>query len=215
MPETHADPARRSGRPSHPIAVGTLLGVAARAFASGGYDGASLAQIAADAGLRKASLYHHFPTKDALYEAVLGQLVGDLQGLIADAGLDTGDFVSRLDRLGGLVIDYLSAHPSAAKLLVHEMAGGGRYMVSAGAFEVRSTLDLTAAFLEAGMDAGVFRRQDPRHLTLSIVGLHLFAYCAAEVSSEFLRGDLFAPDTVEARKRTVLAQVRALCVATS
>ena len=191
----------------------TLLDVAARAFAERGYDGASLSHIAEQAGLRKASLYHHFPTKEALYEAVMRQLVTDLQNLIGEADLATGDFATRLDRLGGLVIDTLAERPVSARLLVLEMVAGGRYMSGPGADDVQGTFALTSAFLSAGMAAGAFRPQDPRHLALTIAGLHLYTFAAAGVASAFLGSSLFEPETLAARKQAVLEHVRALCLA--
>ena len=44
---------------------------AAQAFASGGYDGVTMRQIAADAGVDVALLHHYFGTKRALFEAAL------------------------------------------------------------------------------------------------------------------------------------------------
>jgi len=41
---------------------------------TGGYDGTSMAQIAEACGIRKASLYHHFPDKDALVLAAIEQI---------------------------------------------------------------------------------------------------------------------------------------------
>jgi len=41
---------------------------------TGGYDGTSMAQIADACGIRKASLYHHFPDKDALVLAAIEQI---------------------------------------------------------------------------------------------------------------------------------------------
>jgi len=41
---------------------------------SGGYDATSMAQIAQACGIRKASLYHHFPEKDALALAALDHI---------------------------------------------------------------------------------------------------------------------------------------------
>jgi len=41
---------------------------------TGGYDGTSMAQIAEACGIRKASVYHHFPDKDALVLAAIEQI---------------------------------------------------------------------------------------------------------------------------------------------
>ena len=149
-----------------------LLSLAQARFASQGFEGTSLSQVAKDAGIRKASLYYHFKTKEVLYLAVLGEIVAHLGGLVRDAAAAEGGFVERLDQLGGLVVEYCGKHPEVAPLLLREMVGPGRFVASDGWQAVELTLDLTARFLEAGMAAGAFRRQDPPQLTLSVVGLH-------------------------------------------
>jgi len=52
-----------------------LLKAAAAAFASRGYDGASIDAIAASVHLSKGAVYANFPTKLDLYLAVLGGLI--------------------------------------------------------------------------------------------------------------------------------------------
>jgi AcrR family transcriptional regulator len=55
-----------------------LLNAALRVFAHRGYDGASVRDIAAEAGLTPGLLYHYFPSKQAVLEALFarsGQLV--------------------------------------------------------------------------------------------------------------------------------------------
>lgn len=51
-------------------ALKRVLDAAVVRFARHGYEGASLSDIAADAGIRKASLYSHVKSKDALFMAV-------------------------------------------------------------------------------------------------------------------------------------------------
>ena len=50
-----------------------LLEQATQLFATHGYDELSMAKIAREAGVSKPLLYHYFPNKRELFEAVLGQ----------------------------------------------------------------------------------------------------------------------------------------------
>ena len=51
-------------------AVGRVFTAALSRFAKFGYEGTSLSHIADDIGIRKASLYTHFSSKDALFKEV-------------------------------------------------------------------------------------------------------------------------------------------------
>ena len=201
---------RGVGRPREPIPRAQLLAAAREVFAGLGFSGASMRDVAERAGVRKASLFYHFGDKASLYHEVMDLVVSDLQGYLGGALAGEGDFALRLDRLGSRVTFYLGSHPGAARLLVREMVDLGPYAAGPGRRTIAATLDVTAAFLGAGMDAGVFQRRDPRHLALSIVGLHLVYFAAEEVVGAFTGDSIFTPEAVAAREATVLGQVRSL-----
>ena len=73
-----------------------------KAIASSGYQGTSLARIAADAGLSQAGLLHHFPSKEELLVAVLAERdrLDGARFRLADAGFEG---LAALDRLVQLV----------------------------------------------------------------------------------------------------------------
>ncbi|MFE3054483.1 TetR/AcrR family transcriptional regulator [Nocardia sp. NPDC059239] len=73
------DFAQRSGE----AARTRIVEVAFEHFAQHGFRGGSLAKIAAEAGISQSGLLHHFPSKAALLQAVLG--ARDLQDLQATA----------------------------------------------------------------------------------------------------------------------------------
>src|SRR5258708_6308353 len=49
---------------------GQLISIARRLFAERGYEDTSIEAVLREAGVSRGSLYHHFPGKEALFEAV-------------------------------------------------------------------------------------------------------------------------------------------------
>ena len=71
-----------------------ILAEAVRVFAESGYEGASIATVADNAGLSKQNLMYYFPTKQALYERVLDGVLDEwLERMdkLADAEQDPRD----------------------------------------------------------------------------------------------------------------------------
>lgn len=184
--------------------------MAREAFAELGYSGASMSEIAGRAGIRKPSLFHHFPTKEALYVEAVGEALAPLGSLVAQAASGDGGFGDRLDELGGLVVDHFGANPVTARLLVREILDAGPFLTEAGRDMVRTLLDTVSSFLAAGMEAGAWPRQDPRHLALSVVAVHLFYWAADPLSGAQIDRSVFHPEEVAARRGEVVRHVRAL-----
>jgi len=69
---TSAGAGPRTGRrPGQPDTRGAILAAARRLFAAHGLNGASIRQIAAEAGVDPALVHHYFGTKDALFRTAL------------------------------------------------------------------------------------------------------------------------------------------------
>jgi AcrR family transcriptional regulator len=122
-----------------------LLQVAAEAFATGGH-GVPLDEIARRAGLGPGTLYRHFPTKEALFEAVVHERVRHLVdaarelGAADDPGQALTDFLGRLlDEVG------------PKKDLVDALVGAG--------VDVRARLASTSAELRDEIERLLVRAQ--------------------------------------------------------
>jgi AcrR family transcriptional regulator len=68
-----------------------LLAAASRVFARSGYHGASMSEIAAEAGFSKGALYWSFASKDELFFALLDKLDEQLRALITAAASAPAD----------------------------------------------------------------------------------------------------------------------------
>lgn len=157
---------------------------AARLFAERGYEGTSMADVADRVGLRKASLFHHFASKDELYEAALGTLIGSLSGAVFTAASAEGSFLDRLDALSEAVVDALAADPDVGRLLLREALDFGPVMKGALGHAVVDALATARAFARAGEDAGAFRLAMPAdELITSLLGALLLPFAA----SDFMR----------------------------
>ena len=92
-----------------------IMDAAEGLFASRGYDGTSLRQIAAAAGIREPGLYNHFSGKEALYEAVLLRVHGPVAEALADH-LDRAEGLRDYTDLPALMTDLLRERPQVAAL---------------------------------------------------------------------------------------------------
>lgn len=117
-----------------------LLEAALRQFAAVGFDGASLARIADEAGMSKSSVLYHFGSKEALLDAALRPAVDDLRPLLGH--LDRiHDDESRRDFLASFV-DYLYAHRLAIAVLInHGQALAGHAVIDEADGLVRDLSD--------------------------------------------------------------------------
>jgi AcrR family transcriptional regulator len=164
--------------------------------------------------MRKASLFYHFATKDALYEAVLERLVASLQVALEAIYVSSGSYEERLDAITETLVTVLASHPYAARLLLREAMDWGPVIRSGKLLDrILLVLEAGAAWTRAGMDAGAFTECDPKQLVLSSIGLHFLPFALGHLVERFLGSDVFDPAFVAARMKALKQQARDLHVA--
>ncbi len=159
--------ARRIGRPPREtIGEGERRAQIMRAgldlFGSRGYAAVSLGEIATTIGVTKAALYHHFPSKDELYTAVMCDLLHRIAASIGQiAALDLPIEI-KIRRLIERPLHYLRQRMSMDAMLrdVHEQLDAAqreRILVAHRAMD-----EALLALLRDGVATGALRDADPR-----------------------------------------------------
>ncbi|MDF2696784.1 MAG: Transcriptional regulator, TetR family [Labilithrix sp.] len=188
-----------------------IVAEATRLFAERGYEGTSMGDLAERVGLRKASLFHHFESKDVLYATVLTQLIESIQGAIRGAATAEGSFADRLDALTDTITAMLGAHPHAARLLIREAMDWGPVMRDQLASTIKALLEASVAFAQAGQRAGVFNPAlDAKQIIISLVGIYFIPFVIDRTVEGFAGKSPFEVPFIDERRRCVREQVRFL-----
>jgi AcrR family transcriptional regulator len=188
----------------------TILEVATSLFAERGYEGASMNDVAERAGMRKASLFYHFASKEALYEAVLDRLLAKIAGALAEVYAREGPFAERLDAAADVTTAVLGSNPFAARLLLREAMDWGPAIRGKLLDPVLAVLDATVAFIRAGQEAGAFVEGDAKHLVLTTLGFQLIPFTVGHLVERFAGTQPFDEVFVTARRQAVRMQTRAM-----
>lgn len=124
--QSRSTPSRRSGsarlQSRGQETRARILEAAESLFAQHSYAGTSLDAIAKEAGIHKPGISYYFPTKKALYHAVLAEAMSVFEKRSQEALSSPGSPRQRLIRGVEAWVDALAERPTAARLILHEAA---------------------------------------------------------------------------------------------
>jgi len=98
-----------------------LLECAAEAFSRQGYAGASVAAIAQKADISKSTVFHHFPSKQALYLAVIEAAALDFAQTLESLLDGAGSLDRRLSDFQCQHIDHIMTNRQVTHLVLREL----------------------------------------------------------------------------------------------
>lgn len=137
-------------------------------FGQKGFRETSVEDLARAARVTTGALYHHFPTKTALFEAVFEQAHGELMAASMRAAQEATD---DLDELGRGFDAFLDAvlQPELQRILILDgpaVLGLARYTE----LDERYAFAVIVAGLRAATEAGTLRVDDPETVTRLLLG---------------------------------------------
>jgi TetR/AcrR family transcriptional regulator len=101
-----------------------IVAEAVRVFAECGYEGASIATVAEKAGLSKQNLMYYFPTKQALYQRVLDDVLDEWlerMDTLADPAQEPGDMLRAYVQAK---LRFSREHPLGSRVYAMEVISG-------------------------------------------------------------------------------------------
>jgi TetR/AcrR family transcriptional regulator len=147
-----------------------ILAAGLTVFSAQGFRGATLDEIAREAGLSKPNLLYYFASKEAIYGTLLeGMLDTWLDPLRAldPAGPALEELLAYVRRKLILSRDY----PRESRLFANEILQGAPQIGGVLSTDLKTLVDEKAAVIRAWADAGQIAPVDPHHLIFSIWAL--------------------------------------------
>lgn len=147
-----------------------MLTSAVRLFAQHGFHGASMRQLAAEAGVTQSNFYNYFPGKADILLAILRE-ASATQMASTQAAIDAAgpEIVDRFR--AGIVafVRYYVDHPDVSLVATSEL----RYLQNEQRLEIVAERDrqqeVFAALIREGVEQGVFKTPFPRQATLAVL----------------------------------------------
>lgn len=103
-----------------------IVAAAVRIFAECGYEGTAVATIADAAGLSKQNLMYYFPTKQALYERVLDDVLDDWLARMESLANAEGEPADVLRAYIRAKMRFSREQPAASRVYAMEVIGGAK-----------------------------------------------------------------------------------------
>jgi AcrR family transcriptional regulator len=165
MPKKHSQPAERKRRSDAQENRDRILEVAKAAFTRSGAD-ASLDDIAKQAGVGPGTLYRHFPTRDALIEAVYHTEVEKLAAAQRELSANLPP-IEALRAWMLLFVDYLATKQIIASAL-NSVVGGSSRLYDSSRVQVTGAIN---ALVKTAVKSGDIRKDlEPFDLLRALIG---------------------------------------------
>lgn len=157
-------------------------------FAAKGFDGASLREIAADAGMTHGLIRYHFGSKDYLWRATVDDFMGKFEDRHRPllSNLARADPVELLKGFVTNLIRVSAEVPGVSKIIMNDCSQPGPRLdfLVARMMPIHKTIE--PVFL-AAQKGGLFQQHDPDSFFIFVLMLGSFPFSLSAFTNEFYR----------------------------
>ncbi len=201
---------RRSGQAERAaLTEARILDAAEVVFARRGLAGTRVREIAAAVGVNGATLYNYYPSKDALYEAVLERGIQPLSTLLADFAAASNESES-VHQIVRAVMQHLAERPHLSKLVYLEAISQGDFLPKLARRWFRPILEQIVGELKARPVPEHFDEDLFVHVATLFIQLSFGHFALAPLLAESMDEDPISVEGIERQTRlleTVIEQL--------
>lgn len=160
-----------------------VLQAARSLFVQQGYTATSMRQVAEAAGIGKATIYHHFPDKQSIAQALLEDSLSGMDSVLEIVQAEANPR-RRIYAAAEFSMGALFTHADLWQVVRREVPGGREFMQARMAAFFRQYIALIATTVQAGIDQGLFRPIEPLRAGRVFLTLIQGAFATAMLSGE-------------------------------
>ncbi|TDT77420.1 TetR family transcriptional regulator [Litoreibacter halocynthiae] len=182
-----------------------ILGAALEVFSTHGFRGATLDQIATEAGLSKPNLLYYFPSKEAIHNELLSGLMDtwlDPMRALKSSGEPIGELLAYVDRK----LEMSRLYPRESRLFANEIVQGAPRILEALKGDLKELVDEKVAVIRDWTKQGKIADVHPYHLIFSIWSLTQH-YADFDVQVRAVLGDEEPYDAAPAYLREIFLKI--------
>ncbi len=164
-----------------------ILKVATKLFAKYGFAGTSMDEIAERVGIRKASLYHHFSSKQEIYEELIERVFAEIIKIF-QVSFSSGDILKDAENFISKMMNFILQNEDYVKILLRELLDENLPIKQFALEYVPKILSFGSEILERGRKEGIFKENiDPIQLSITLTGAIIIYFVFRPVIEPFIK----------------------------
>lgn len=166
-----------------------ILKAAEQVFVKKGFDNAAMVDIAHEAGIGRTSLNYYFRTKEMLFEAILGDLMGKILPNVEQIVNENSSYIVKIEKIIDLYLGLIRKNEEVPLFILSELKRDPQHLIS---FVVRDPVRLQPllklrVFIENEMEKGTIRKMPLIDLFTTMISLVVFPFLIRQpLTSVFL-----------------------------
>lgn len=154
----------------------TILMSAERLFAKQGFELTTVREIAKKAGINVAMVYYYFNTKEELHQKIIEDTFKSFFHSLKE-GVDQGKGPEeKIYDVVRIYIDFLHHHKDLHRIILRETISQSKHIDMIVKRYISRNFDLVHSIINEGVQKGVFREQDTKLSTFSLIGMILYYF---------------------------------------